>query len=125
MSRIKDYDQLVKLILIGSSGVGKSSLLIQFAENKFNEGYLTTIGVDFRLLAHNIGSRHSRLMGKVSNSKYGTLLDRTDSELLPAPTTREQMESSWFMTSPTPSLLKISPSSGCLRQRTMPIRTSL
>ncbi len=31
MSLVKDYDQLVKLILIGSSGVGKSSLLIQFA----------------------------------------------------------------------------------------------
>jgi GTPase SAR1 family protein len=48
MSKVKDYDELIKLILIGSSGVGKSSLLIQFAENKFNEGYLTTIGVDFR-----------------------------------------------------------------------------
>lgn len=45
---IKEYDQLVKLILIGGSGVGKSSLLMQFAENKFTENYLTTIGVDFR-----------------------------------------------------------------------------
>lgn len=33
---IKEYDQLVKLILIGGSGVGKSSLLMQFAENKFS-----------------------------------------------------------------------------------------
>lgn len=45
---IKEYDQLVKLILVGSSGVGKSSLLGQFADNKFDEGYFTTIGVDFR-----------------------------------------------------------------------------
>ena len=45
---IKEYDQLVKLILIGGSGVGKSSLLMQFAENKFTENYLTTNGVDFR-----------------------------------------------------------------------------
>ena len=50
MALVKDYDMLVKLILIGSSGVGKSSLLIQFAENKFNENYFTTIGVDFRYL---------------------------------------------------------------------------
>jgi Ras-related protein Rab-1A len=40
----------VKLILIGGSGVGKSSLLMQFAENKFTDNYLTTIGVDFRYL---------------------------------------------------------------------------
>jgi Ras-related protein Rab-1A len=46
---IKEYDQLIKLILVGSSGVGKSSILVQFADSKFNEGYLTTIGVDFRL----------------------------------------------------------------------------
>lgn len=48
MSKPKDYDQLVKLILIGNSGVGKSSLLIRFADNKFSENYLTTIGVDFK-----------------------------------------------------------------------------
>ena len=45
---IEKVDQSVKLILIGGSGVGKSSLLTQFADNKFSENYLTTIGVDFR-----------------------------------------------------------------------------
>ncbi len=45
---IKDNDYLIKLILIGSSGVGKTSILTQFADNKFTENYLTTIGVDFR-----------------------------------------------------------------------------
>ena len=45
---IKDNDYLIKLILIGSSGVGKTSILTQFADNKFSQNYLTTIGVDFR-----------------------------------------------------------------------------
>ena len=53
---IKQYDLLVKLILIGGSGVGKSSLLMQFSENKFNENYLTTIGVDFRYTWFNLDS---------------------------------------------------------------------
>ncbi len=48
INMIKEYDQLIKLVLVGSSGVGKSSILVQFADNKFSEGYLTTIGVDFR-----------------------------------------------------------------------------
>lgn len=43
------YDHLLKLLLIGDSGVGKSSLLLRFAENKYDEQQLSTIGVDFRV----------------------------------------------------------------------------
>jgi Ras-related protein Rab-1A len=63
---IKDHDHLIKLILIGSSGVGKTSILTQFAENKFSENYLTTIGVDFRfILEVNLGSKPSNITIKV------------------------------------------------------------
>ena len=33
----KDYDHLFKLVLIGDSGVGKSCLLLRFANAKFSE----------------------------------------------------------------------------------------
>lgn len=45
---IKEYDHLFKTVIIGNSGVGKSSVLVRFAENQFMEHYLATIGVDFR-----------------------------------------------------------------------------
>lgn len=32
---IENNNYLIKLILIGSSGVGKTSILTQFADNKF------------------------------------------------------------------------------------------
>jgi len=45
----KDYDHLFKLLIIGDSGVGKSSLLVRFADNHFSGNYITTIGVDFKI----------------------------------------------------------------------------
>lgn len=43
------YDFLFKLLLIGDSGVGKSCLLLRFAEDAFTDSYLSTIGVDFKI----------------------------------------------------------------------------
>lgn len=43
----KKYDFLFKLLLIGDSGVGKTCLIIRFAEDNFNSTYISTIGTLF------------------------------------------------------------------------------
>lgn len=40
----KSYDHLFKLLLIGDSGVGKTCLIIRFAEDHFSRTYISTIG---------------------------------------------------------------------------------
>jgi small GTP-binding protein len=51
------YHQLMKLIVVGDSGTGKSSLLHRFVEDTFSEDQTQTIGVEF-------GAKVVQLLGK-------------------------------------------------------------
>ncbi len=41
--------QVVRLLTLGDSGAGKSSLLLRYTLNEFSIEYMPTIGIDFRL----------------------------------------------------------------------------
>lgn len=42
------YNYLIKLLLIGDSRVGKSSILERFIDDKFSGNMISTIGIDFK-----------------------------------------------------------------------------
>ena len=41
---LSKYDHLFKILIIGESGVGKTCMLLKFAEDSFTANHLTTIG---------------------------------------------------------------------------------
>ncbi|KAK7485443.1 hypothetical protein BaRGS_00023391 [Batillaria attramentaria] len=57
----REYDHLFKLLIIGDSGVGKSSLLLRFADNVFSGTYITTIGVDFKIRTVDVNGEKVKL----------------------------------------------------------------
>eukprot|EP00767_Chilomastix_cuspidata_P003222 gnl/Chilomastix_cuspidata/334.p1 GENE.gnl/Chilomastix_cuspidata/334~~gnl/Chilomastix_cuspidata/334.p1 ORF type:complete len:214 (+),score=88.10 gnl/Chilomastix_cuspidata/334:46-642(+) len=54
---LQDYDHLFKIVLIGDTGVGKTCLLLRFAEDTYIESYISTIGVDFKIKTVEVGSK--------------------------------------------------------------------
>jgi len=56
-----EYDYLFKLLLIGDSGVGKSCLLLRFADDTYTESYISTIGVDFKIRTIEQGGKTIKL----------------------------------------------------------------
>ncbi|CAK76834.1 unnamed protein product (macronuclear) [Paramecium tetraurelia] len=54
-------EQLYKIVIVGNSAVGKSSLLIRFCDDQFRDMYLSTIGVDFRFKSLRVNGQGVKL----------------------------------------------------------------
>eukprot|EP01113_Clastostelium_recurvatum_P039167 TRINITY_DN5952_c0_g1_i1.p1 TRINITY_DN5952_c0_g1~~TRINITY_DN5952_c0_g1_i1.p1 ORF type:complete len:101 (+),score=10.65 TRINITY_DN5952_c0_g1_i1:119-421(+) len=54
-------EYLLKLVLAGESGVGKSSLTLRYADNYFSDTFLATIGVDFKIKFLHIDSHSAKM----------------------------------------------------------------
>ena len=45
----QEYDFLYKVLLLGDSGTGKSSLILRYTDDTFNSSLVSSIGVDFKV----------------------------------------------------------------------------
>ncbi len=61
MNNFNNYNYLFKLLLIGDSGVGKSSIVLRFADDTFSENYISTIGVDFKIRTISVNNKIIKL----------------------------------------------------------------
>mmetsp|Transcript_9661 Transcript_9661/g.23781 ORF Transcript_9661/g.23781 Transcript_9661/m.23781 type:complete len:205 (-) Transcript_9661:292-906(-) len=58
-SSSQSYD--FTLVMIGDAGVGKTSLLVRFADDQFAGSYMPTVGVDFRYRKFTLNGKNVRL----------------------------------------------------------------
>lgn len=55
------FDHMVKLIIIGDSGVGKTNMIMKFCQQDFRDNYIATIGVDFKVKTIQIDDKKFKL----------------------------------------------------------------
>jgi len=60
-SKNASYDYLIKLLLIGDSGVGKSCLLLRFCDDSFTTTFIATIGIDFKIRTIDLDGKKIKL----------------------------------------------------------------
>jgi small GTP-binding protein len=58
---LKDYTRGFKIIIAGSQGVGKSSLLLRYVDNVWSGNLLSTIGVDFKFKTTEVNGEKVKL----------------------------------------------------------------
>ncbi|MBX9636546.1 MAG: GTP-binding protein [Nitrosomonas sp.] len=77
MTAIVEHDYVFKLLLIGDSGVGKSSLLLRFVDDAFSESFISTIGVDFKISTVTIDGKVCKLQiwDTAGQERFRTITD--------------------------------------------------
>jgi small GTP-binding protein len=58
---MESYDYLFKLLLVGDSAVGKTSLLLRFTSGEFKDSIRNTVGVDLKVKMVNYRDRKLKL----------------------------------------------------------------
>ena len=56
-----NHQYLIKLLIIGDSGVGKSCILLRFVDDQFTPSFITTIGIDFKIKTIEIDGKQIKL----------------------------------------------------------------
>ena len=49
MSEEGKSEEVINIMLLGNNSVGKTCFILRYAENIFNDVYLTTVGIDFKI----------------------------------------------------------------------------
>ena len=57
----ENYDFIFKVLLLGNSDVGKSSLLLRYVDSVWSDTFVPTIGVDFKVKTIEIGGKKVKL----------------------------------------------------------------
>eukprot|EP01130_Rhizamoeba_saxonica_P012368 TRINITY_DN51_c1_g1_i1.p1 TRINITY_DN51_c1_g1~~TRINITY_DN51_c1_g1_i1.p1 ORF type:complete len:200 (-),score=44.70 TRINITY_DN51_c1_g1_i1:45-644(-) len=69
--------KMLRVLVIGDSGVGKSALLLRFTDDTFSESFISTIGVDFKTKTLPLGDKkenyHLQIWDTAGQERFRTI----------------------------------------------------
>ena len=76
MSDIGEYEMMVKIILIGDAGVGKTNIMSKYLKNQFMENSKSTVGVEFgsKVFNHEGHKIKAQIWDTAGQEKYKSLI---------------------------------------------------
>ena len=57
----ESYDHIFKVLLLGNSDVGKSSLILRYVDQVWSDTFVPTIGVDFKVKTLEIDNKQIKM----------------------------------------------------------------
>jgi len=46
---LENFDYMLKVLIVGNSAVGKTSMLVRYTDRSFSDAFVSTVGIDFKV----------------------------------------------------------------------------
>ncbi|EAL44946.1 small GTPase EhRabX34, putative [Entamoeba histolytica HM-3:IMSS] len=73
MTEKKDWDYLLKFLIIGDTAVGKTAMLLRYTDNTFTDAFIATIGVDFKVKKMEVNGKRLKIQVVSGQEKFHTI----------------------------------------------------
>ena len=76
MNSDKEYEYLIKILIVGDSTVGKTNFVYKFSEDKFSENYFASTGIELKTTSIQIDGKSIKiqLWDTVGQEKYRAMI---------------------------------------------------
>ena len=69
MSEDSDIEEKINILILGNTAVGKTSYILKYTEDEFQEMYLATVGIDFKVKVVKINNVSYRVYFMIQQGK--------------------------------------------------------
>ena len=71
---MENFEYMKKVLFIGDAGVGKTNLVLRVADDEFTPSYITTIGIDFKIVYSNDKKIKLQLWDTAGQERFSTIV---------------------------------------------------
>jgi len=67
---LENFDYMLKVLIVGNSAVGKTSMLVRYTDRSFSDAFVSTVGIDFKVRTLHRNGKKIKLQVRQLIMKY-------------------------------------------------------